>query len=98
MGRIDMHERDHRGATISVLMTESPSAVRLNIGNWREVEALCAAFGCVQTDVYVAVAMVGDKIRDVRAYLRKALGQDELTERGSVFVLESLPPAGPPAV
>jgi hypothetical protein len=42
--------------------------------------------------------MVGDRIRDVRAYLRKALGHDELTERASVFVLESLPPAGPTAV
>lgn len=93
-----MHETRHRCATVRVLATESPSAMRLNIGNWREVEALCAAFGCARTDIYVAVAMVGDRIRDVRAYLRKSLGHDELTELASVFVLESLPPAGPTAV
>ncbi|MHB8493703.1 MAG: DUF3606 domain-containing protein [Casimicrobiaceae bacterium] len=52
---------------------------RVNLASRHEIEALCAAFGCVPTDVYVAVATVGDKLRDVRRHLGKVLGRGEIT-------------------
>ncbi len=51
---------------------------RLNLANRHEIEALCAAFGCIPTDVYVAVAMVGDRMCDVRGNLMKVLGGGEI--------------------
>jgi hypothetical protein len=59
-------------------MAPPPEEVeRLNLASRHEIEVLCAAFGCDPTDVYVAVATVGDKCRDVRRHLRGALGREE---------------------
>jgi hypothetical protein len=48
-------------------------AVRINVADNFELDVLCAHFGCVRTDIYVAVAMVGDRLIDVRRYLTKVL-------------------------
>ena len=72
MGTLD------RGSAMGGNLTPPPQDVeRLNLARRHEVEALCAAFGCDPTDVYVAVATVGDKFRDVRRHLRRALGREE---------------------
>ena len=51
-----------------------PNGVRLNLADNREVDVLCAAFGRARVDVYIAVAMVGDVLNDVRRYLARAIG------------------------
>lgn len=48
-------------------------AARLHIENDREVAIFCAALNCLPRDIYVAVSMVGDKVRDIRSYLAKVL-------------------------
>ncbi|MGE5668005.1 MAG: DUF3606 domain-containing protein [Betaproteobacteria bacterium] len=50
-----------------------PDVVRLNLADNREVDVLCASFGCARVDVYIAVATVGDVLNDVRRYLAKAI-------------------------
>ena len=45
--------------------------VKLDISDVRQVASVCSEFACRAQDVFIAVAMVGDDIRDVRAYLRK---------------------------
>lgn len=72
-----MNTLEHRTATVSVLVTEPPADARLNIGDRGEIDMLCAAFACTPTDIYVGVAMVGDRIDDVRRYLRRTLGREE---------------------
>ncbi|HSQ83039.1 MAG TPA: DUF3606 domain-containing protein [Casimicrobiaceae bacterium] len=91
-----MNALEQRSATISVLATESRADARLNMSDRYEVEVLCAAFGCTQTDVYVAVAMVGDKIRDVRRYMRRMLGREE-DRAATILRMEPLPPLWPTA-
>ena len=53
-----------------------------------------AAFGCDPTDVYVAVATVGDKIRDVRCHLRRVLGREE-DRAATILHMKRLPPLWP---
>ena len=85
-----------RNGTIGGSLMLTRQDVRcLNLASRQEIEALCAAFGCVPTDVYVAVATVGDKIRDVRGYLRKVLGHGEIEQRAIVMALGPLPPLWP---
>ena len=91
-----MNALEQRSATISVLAIESRADARLNIGDRYDIELLCAAFGCTPTDVYVAVAMVGDKIRDVRRYMRRALGREE-DRTATILRLEPLPTLWPTA-
>jgi hypothetical protein len=50
-----------------------PDVVRLNLADNREVDVLCTGFGCDRVDVYVAVAMVGDVLSDIRRYLARAI-------------------------
>ena len=45
--------------------------MRLNLGNETELYMLAAALQCHLTDLYVAVANVGDKLEDVTRYLAK---------------------------
>ena len=44
---------------------------RLNICDDHEVDALCEALNCRRTDVYEAVAYVGDYVCCVEAFLKK---------------------------
>ena len=67
---------------------------RVNLASRHEIEALCAAFGCDPTDVYVAVATVGDKIRDVRCHLRRVLGREE-DRAATILHMKRLPPLWP---
>ncbi|MGA8032687.1 MAG: hypothetical protein WCB48_09855 [Casimicrobiaceae bacterium] len=53
--------------------TLEPHVVRLNLADNREVDVLCTGFGCARVDVYVAVAMVGDVLNDIRRYLARAI-------------------------
>jgi hypothetical protein len=48
---------------------------RLDLANRHDIEVLCAAFTCRPTDVYFAMAMVGDRLCDIRKYLVKLLRQ-----------------------
>ncbi|MDE2210094.1 MAG: DUF3606 domain-containing protein [Betaproteobacteria bacterium] len=70
---------------------------RLNLASRHEIEALCAAFGCIPTDVYVAVATVGDKLRDLRRHLEKVLGHGEMAQPVTVVAVGALPPMWPTA-
>ncbi len=56
---------------------------RLNLARRHEIEVLCAAFACDPTDVYVAVATVGDKVLDVRRHMRRILIRELLRSVGS---------------
>ena len=49
--------------------------MRLNLGNRTELDVLAEAFDCELVDLYIAVAMVGDKLEDVTKYLRKISAQ-----------------------
>ena len=58
------------------MMSPAPTTIdkqaddsQLNIGDRNAVDALCIAFGCSTSDVYTAVSMVGDRMRDVRRFL-----------------------------
>ena len=42
---------------------------RVKLCDRNSIDALCAAFHCAPTDVYVAVSMVGDRICDVHRFL-----------------------------
>jgi hypothetical protein len=50
-----------------------PENGRLNICDDREVNTLSAALACLPTDVYEAVAYVGDRICCIRLHVQKTL-------------------------
>ncbi len=86
-----------RGGAIGGNLSPPPQDVeRLNLASRHEVEALCAAFGCDPADVYVAVATVGDKFRDVRRHLRRALGREQ--DRAATILRMTPPPTLWPTV
>ena len=64
---------------------------RLNICDDHEVDALCEALNCRRTDVYEAVAYVGDYVCCVREYLKRTIqtGYQALA-RGNLHVLRSV--------
>lgn len=70
-------------------------AVRINVADNCELDVLCAHFGCDRTDIYVAVAMVGDRLIDVRRYLTKVLESrpEEEATSPALEVTTSLLPA-----
>lgn len=72
-------------------------AVRINVADKFELDVLCAHFGCDRTDIYVAVAMVGDRLIDIRRYLTKVLEprQEEKATSPALEVITSLLPAWP---
>jgi hypothetical protein len=45
--------------------------MRVNLGNETELYMLAAALDCDIVDLYIAVAMVGDKLEAVTKYLEK---------------------------
>lgn len=47
--------------------------MRLNLGNETELYLVAAELRCQITDLYVAVASVGDKLEDVARFLAKAI-------------------------
>jgi hypothetical protein len=49
--------------------------MRLDLRNETELYMLADALGCELVDLYIAVAMVGDKLEDVTNYLRKICEQ-----------------------
>jgi hypothetical protein len=53
--------------------------VRLDLGNRTELDLLAEAFNCELVDLYIAVAMVGDKLEDVTKYLMKISEQAAAT-------------------
>jgi hypothetical protein len=65
---------------------------RLDLADRDEIEVLCAAFTCRPTDVYVAVAMVGDRLCDIRTYLVKLLRQRQGLPAVDMTTMTSLPP------
>ena len=74
-----------------------PDVARLNLADNREVDVLCACFSCDRVDVYVAVAMVGDVLNDIRRYLTRALGPrpERNATSPALRVITSLLPAWP---
>ena len=63
---------------------------RLDLADCHEIDVLCAELNCCRTDVYLAVAMVGDSVCDVRRYIGSVLEQ-RAGERGPTK-LGDLPP------
>ena len=64
---------------------------QLNISDRNAIDALCIAFGCTASDVYTAVAMGGDRMRDVRRFLA-ALTEPRPEQLDPVSRGASLPP------
>jgi hypothetical protein len=54
--------------------------MRLNLGNETELYMVAADLECEVRDLYVAVAMVGDKLDDVRRFLARNLHHRALDE------------------
>ena len=51
--------------------------VKLDISDVRQFTSVCSEFACRAQHVFIAVAMVGDDMRDVRAYLRKNMSPSD---------------------
>lgn len=62
-----------RSTTISVRPAGRSRAARLDMADPHEVGRLCLEFGCRKRDVYIAVAMVGDNMQDLRTYLLRMI-------------------------
>lgn len=54
--------------------------MRLNLGNETELYLLAADLRCCITDLYVAVASVGDKLEDVKRFVAKKIHGQEANE------------------
>lgn len=79
---------------------EGLDVVRLNLGDERELDVVCAALNCRKTDLIAAVSTVGDRVHDVRRYLEKALGPRsgiETAMRPAARVSTRLPPRWTPS-
>jgi len=63
---------------------------RLNICDDREVDALCAELDCQRTNIYEAVAYVGDYVCCVREYLARMKIGFEVATRANVYVLRQV--------
>jgi hypothetical protein len=63
---------------------------RLDLSDRHEIEVLCAALNCEPVDVFLAVGMVGDSVRDIRRYIGKVL-EKRLSERAAT-TLSDIPP------
>lgn len=68
---------------------------RLDLADRHEIEMLCAALNCRLTDVYVAVANVGDALGDVRRFITRTLERRQIVRDDPVC--DSLPPLRPTA-
>jgi hypothetical protein len=68
-GGVGITPRDKMALTFDDPVDASNDAARVNLGDRNSIDAVCAAFRCVPTDVYVAVSMVGDRICDVHRFL-----------------------------
>ena len=54
-------------------ITDCRDGVQLNICDATAVERICATVSCAPTDVYEAVAFVGDRLCCVTDYLRRTV-------------------------
>jgi len=64
---------------------------RVDLADGHEIDVLCRELNCCRTDIYLAVAMVGDSVRDIRRYIGSALEQRAGERRPTKF--SDLPPA-----
>ena len=48
-------------------------SARLDMSDPHQVARLCLEFGCRERHIYIAVAVVGDRLPDVRRYLKRVL-------------------------
>jgi hypothetical protein len=63
--------------------------MRLNFGNDTELYLLAEALGCEITDLYIAVATVGDRVDDVIRHIRKrhsALAEPHIESNDGVAI------------
>jgi hypothetical protein len=77
---------------------QGPSdVVRLNLGDDRELDLICAALGCRRTDIFVAVSAVGDIVDDIRRYMIETLGPQTTATPAApaVQALAKIPPPWP---
>ena len=81
------------------MVTVKPEVIRVNPADDCEVDVLCAHFGCERVDIYVAVAMVGDVLSDVRRHFARALQlrPERSPAAAAQKVVTSLCPAWPSA-
>ena len=63
---------------------------RLDLADRHEIDVLCAALNCRPVDVFLAVGMVGDSVRDIRRYIGTVL-EKRLSELGTT-TLSNMPP------
>jgi len=63
---------------------------RLDLADRHEIDALRTALNCRRTDLYDAVAMVGDSVRDIRRHVEKMLDQRQYARDD--IVIGDLPP------
>ena len=74
----------------------NPSLFHLNIADDREVAALAAALGCLPTDIFGAIAAVGDRLDAIRRYIQSTLGHErERRPCRLVWTADDLPPVWP---
>jgi hypothetical protein len=61
-------------------------AAKLDIADPHQVARLCSEFGCRARDIYIAVAMVGDDVQELRSYLVRTVSP------GPSSAVSDLPP------
>lgn len=62
-----------RSTMIPVRAAGRSREARLDMADSHQVARLCLEFGCRERDVYIAVAMVGDDMQDLRSYLLRMI-------------------------
>lgn len=62
-----------RSVAVPARATRQSRATQLDLADPHQVGRLCLEFGCRERDVYIAVAMVGDSVQELRKYLLRML-------------------------
>jgi hypothetical protein len=62
-----------RSVTVPVRADGQALAAQLDLADPHQVGRLCLEFACRERDVYIAVAMVGDSVQQLRKYLLRML-------------------------
>jgi hypothetical protein len=58
---------------VPAVILPSLRAAKLDIADPHQVARMCSEYGCRARDIYIAVAMVGDNMQELRSYLVRTI-------------------------
>ena len=64
----------------------------INVSDRREVQLLCEALNCRTTDLFIAIATVGDRVSEIRRFIARTFGQSRFARDGEASTCELPPP------